>query len=188
MNKILFSLLLTFGVFNFGFAQENAFDDIDETPTEYQETNEVPVENEYSEETIYVVEEIKPSAVWQPTFEEALLKAKAEDKPILVYFTGSDWCGPCKRLEADVFSTEKFVEFSDENMVLYKADFPRNTDLVSTANKSMNDQLSARYNQSSFPTMVIINRYGNELGRKNGVYMSDSYFYFFEDIVRRYKI
>ena len=112
-----------------------------------------------------------------------------EKKPKKIFMdVYTDWCGPCKRLEVDVFSTEKFINFSNENMILYKADFPRNTDLVSAENKTMNEQLSYRYNQTSFPTMVVINQYGTELGRKNGVYMSDSYFYFFEDIVRRHKI
>ena len=176
MNKILFTLLFTFGIFHLSFAQDNLFDDIDEAP----------VEEATASSSGYIIEE-KPSANWQTSFEEALSKAKNEQKPLLIYFTGSDWCGPCKRLEEDVFSTEKFINMSDENLVLYKADFPRNTDLVSPENKSMNQQLSTRYNQTSFPTMLIINEYGSTLGRKNGVYMSDSYFYFFEDIVRRYR-
>ena len=172
MKKLLFGLLFTFGICNFTFAQDNLFDDLAEESTD---------------EIIQIVEE-KPKAVWQTSFEEAVTKAKAEQKPILIYFTGSDWCGPCKRIEEDVFSTEKFINLSDENLVLYKADFPRNADLVTAENKSMNQQLSSRYNQTSFPTMLIVNEYGATLGRKNGMYMSDSYFYFFEDIVRRYKI
>lgn len=200
MNKILFGLLFTFGALNFSYSQENLFDDIDDkhtpnpTQEEFYDSLETPQETPADwdatledEEIVTVIEE-KPTPVWQATFEETLAKAKAEEKPILIYFTGSDWCGPCKRLETDVFSTEKFIDFSNENMILYKADFPRNTDLVTPENKLINKQLSSRYNQSSFPTMIVINQYGSELGRKNGVYMSDSYFYFFEDIVRRYKI
>jgi len=124
---------------------------------------------------------------WQETFEKAVDKANLENKPILIYFTGSDWCGPCKRLDENLFHTEKFAAFSDENMVLYTADYPRNTDLVSEENKQTNEQLSRRYGQTSFPTMIVVNAQGNVLGRKNGAYMADYYLPFFENIVRSYR-
>ncbi len=170
MNKLLLGLIISFGIFSFTYAQDNIFDDIDD--------------NVYASN----INLDKPAAHWETSFEEALNKAKLQQKPVLIYFTGSDWCGPCKILEEEVFSTEKFVNLSEENIILYKADFPRNTDLVSAENKSINEQLSARYHQTSFPTMLFINEYGSTLGRKNGVYMSDSYFYFFDDILRKYKI
>lgn len=123
---------------------------------------------------------------WEKNFEKAVKKAKKEHKPILVYFTGSDWCGPCKRLDKNLFHTEKFKEFSEENLVLYTADFPRNTDLVSNENKKTNKQLSSRYNQESFPTMIMIDENGNMLGRKNGSYMIEYYYPFFESITKNY--
>ena len=197
MNKVLFSLLFTFGIFNFTFAQDDLFDDIDDkympNPTleEHYETPITPQESTSDWDTTFdevdtlTVVEKTPSPKWEPTFEEAVNKARDEQKPILIYFTGSDWCGPCKRLEQDVFSTDKFIKTADESFVLYKADFPRNVDLVTIENKKMNEQLSTKYNQTSFPTMLFINQYGTTLGRKNGVYMSDSYFYFFDDIIRK---
>ena len=45
---------------------------------------------------------------WLLDFDRAKNISKEQDKPILVYFTGSDWCGPCKRLKADFFSSEGF--------------------------------------------------------------------------------
>lgn len=124
---------------------------------------------------------------WQSSFKEALSKAKSEKKPILIYFTGSDWCGPCKTLKSKLFDTEKFKDFSDKKMVLYKADFPKNKDLVAPDNRVINEQLSSRYAQSSFPTMIVINDKGEVLGRKNGIYMTEYYFPFFEEITRSYK-
>jgi len=124
---------------------------------------------------------------WQETFEQAVAKAKMEDKPILIYFTGSDWCGPCINLDKNLFHTEKFAAFSDENLVLYTADYPRNRDLVSKENKQANKQLSKKYSQTSFPTMIVIDKNGNVLGRKNGTYMLDYYYPFFEETVRGYK-
>jgi thiol:disulfide interchange protein len=45
---------------------------------------------------------------WESNFKVALKKSKKEKKPILIYFTGSDWCGPCKVLDKKLFHSEKF--------------------------------------------------------------------------------
>jgi len=123
---------------------------------------------------------------WQPNLQMAIEKSTKENKPILLYFTGSDWCGPCINLDKNVFHTEKFKKFSDENMVLYMADFPRNRDLVTEENKKINEELRVRYDQSSFPTILIINAKGEVLGRKNGAYLAEYYFPFFEEVVNNF--
>ncbi len=124
---------------------------------------------------------------WENSLEEAISKSSNEDKPILIYFTGSDWCGPCIQLDEKLFHTEKFTKYAKENLVLYMADFPRNRDLVTAENRKINKQLSKKYNQSSFPTLLFINYKGEVLGRKNGAYMPEYYFPFFEEIVKTYQ-
>ncbi|WP_442267132.1 thioredoxin family protein [Tenacibaculum sp. ZS6-P6] len=125
--------------------------------------------------------------IWLPTMKEAIKKATAENKPILIYFTGSDWCGPCINLDNTLFHTEKFEKFAAENLVLYTADFPRNRDLVTKENRKINKELSHRYDQSSFPTIILINSKGEVLGRKNGAYLPEYYYTFFEEIVSQNK-
>lgn len=147
----------------------------------------VNAQESIQEEVIEVNTEATIAIGWQATFKEALIKARKEKRPILIYFTGSDWCGPCKRLDKNLFHTEKFKKFSDEKLVLYMADFPRNTDLVSPANRATNKELSLRYGQSSFPTMIMINEKGEILGRKNGSYMIEYYYPFFEESLTRHK-
>ncbi|MDY0781092.1 thioredoxin family protein [Tenacibaculum sp. IB213877] len=142
--------------------------------------------------TIAVAQENETTAntidiTWEVTFKDAVKKARKERKPILIYFTGSDWCGPCMRLDKDLFHTEKFKQFADENMILYMADYPRNRDLVTPENKSTNEELSARYAQTSFPTLIMINDKGEVLGRKNGSYMTEYYYPFFEETIKRNK-
>ncbi len=145
------------------------------------------VNAQYTNETTEVVEPSEQIHIeWQENFEQAIEKAASENKPILIYFTGSDWCGPCKRLDKELFHTEKFANFSNENLVLYTADSPRNRDLVSKENTKMNKKLSRKYNQTSFPTMIMVNASGSVLGRKNGSYMTDYYYPFFEDIVNTF--
>lgn len=124
---------------------------------------------------------------WQSTFKNAVAEAKKEHKPILIYFTGSDWCGPCIQLDKNLFHTKKFATFSAQNLVLYTADYPRNRDLVSTENKIANQQLSKKYKQTSFPTILMIDENGEMLGRKEGAYMASYYYPFFEEIVKSHK-
>jgi len=105
---------------------------------------------------------------WISTYDEAKKLAKEENKPILIFFTGSDWCGICKMLDKDFLSTKKFKKIADESLILYKADFPRRTDLVSAEQKKVNEKLDKKYSKSrkkrSFPTIVITNANGDELG------------------------
>jgi len=36
---------------------------------------------------------------WLTDLEEAKKESATSNKPILIYFTGSDWCPPCKMLK-----------------------------------------------------------------------------------------
>ena len=45
---------------------------------------------------------------WLTDFDSAKKESSSTKKPILMYFTGSDWCGPCKMLKKDFFNTEAF--------------------------------------------------------------------------------
>ena len=105
---------------------------------------------------------------WIADFENAKQIAKTENKPIMIFFTGSDWCGICKMLDKDFLSSEKFINIAKEKLVLYKADFPRRTDLVSDIQKQINISLDKKYsktrNKRAFPTIVFINADGIELG------------------------
>lgn len=105
---------------------------------------------------------------WISNFEVAKKLATTQNKPILIFFTGSDWCGICKMLDKDFLSTDKFKGISSEKLILYKADFPRRTDLVPLDQKAINETLSTKYSKTRskrvFPTIVLIDANGNELG------------------------
>ncbi len=146
--------------------------------------------NSYSQEDVVeetIIEETVDAPEihikWEATLQSAIEKATNEQKPILIYFTGSDWCGPCIQLDENLFHTEKFEKFSNENLVLYVADFPRDKSLVSVENRKINNELRKKYKQSSFPTILFINEKGDVLGRKNGKYMTEYYYSFLKKIV-----
>ncbi|MCS7090058.1 MAG: thioredoxin family protein [Verrucomicrobiota bacterium] len=105
--------------------------------------------------------------VWLEDLPQALEKAKAEKKQVLVNFTGSDWCGFCIRLKKDVFDGKEFAEYANKRLVLVEVDFPRKKQ-QSEARKSANEKLSNQYKVEGFPTLVLLDANGKELRRMVG--------------------
>ncbi|MBL4746739.1 MAG: thioredoxin family protein [Flavobacteriaceae bacterium] len=123
----------------------------------------------------------KHGVTWYINYSDAQKVAKKEGKPLLVFFTGSDWCGPCKLLVKDFFSTDKFKEISTDTFVMYEADFPINRDLITSDQKDINNALKSKFNVSSFPTVLLLNTRGKETGRERG-------FNFIHDTTNHYNL
>lgn len=123
---------------------------------------------------------------WQPTYKEALIKSKEEGKPILVYFTGSDWCGPCIILDKKLFHTDKFKSIADNDLILYEADSPRNTDLIPLDKQEINNDLKRKFKISTFPTLVFVNHKGKMIGYKKGLILTDYYYPFIQSVIENY--
>jgi thiamine biosynthesis lipoprotein len=76
--------------------------------------------------------------------------------PVLLVFSGSDWCGPCIRFEKKILSDAVFQDFAKLNLIILNADFPQRKSL-SAAIKSQNDNLAEKYNPNGvFPTIMLI--------------------------------
>lgn len=101
-------------------------------------------------------------ATWGHDYKDALAAAKKAKKPVLMLFTGSDWCPPCKKLHADVFESEAFQKWADKNVVLLELDFPRRKELPKEQ-KEHNDKLQKEFKVSGFPTVVFLDSKGSKL-------------------------
>ena len=78
-----------------------------------------------------------------------------ENKPMFLFFTGSDWCGWCIRLQKEVFKTPEFIKWAKDNVVLVELDFPRKneqTDAVKMQNAQLQQQLQVR----GYPTVWFV--------------------------------
>ncbi|MEO9967758.1 MAG: thioredoxin family protein [Reichenbachiella sp.] len=89
---------------------------------------------------------------WMVNVEEAYQLSEKTNKPILANFTGSDWCGWCKKLNREVFSQPEFKEWAAENVILLELDYPRRTALPA-AQKQQNVELQQAFRVTGFPTI-----------------------------------
>jgi thioredoxin-related protein len=100
---------------------------------------------------------------WLTDYDAAKSRAKSDNKLVLLDFTGSDWCGWCKRLQAEVFSKPEFQDYATKNLVLVELDFPRFKQ-QSDAVKKQNQQLASEYQIEGFPTLIVLNAAGKKVG------------------------
>lgn len=103
------------------------------------------------------------AANWLTDFSEAKAMAKEEGKPILMDFTGSNWCGWCIKLKKEVFSKPAFIDYADEYLILMTVDFPRGVKLEESL-LDQNYRLLDQYGVNSFPTIILVDAEGSILG------------------------
>ena len=101
---------------------------------------------------------------WFDNFEAARHEARRLRRPMLVLFTGSDWCPHCVRLRRHVLDTREFMHYARERLVIVYLDFPRRASLPHGL-RHQNEGLSRRYGVRGFPTTIILSPGGHELGR-----------------------
>lgn len=104
------------------------------------------------------------AADWTVGWSTATTQATQTHRPILLDFTGSDWCSWCQRLGREVFDTPAFATWAAQHVVLQTVDFPQGTALP-PAQARENAQLAERYHVEGFPTIVLVDAAGTELGR-----------------------
>ena len=104
---------------------------------------------------------------WFTDLDEAKAVAVKENKPILVDFTGSDWCGFCIKLHAEVFDKPEFEEFA-KGYVLVELDFP-NKKPQPAEEKAKNKAIQAKFAVTGFPTILLLDaKTGEAFGRQSG--------------------
>jgi protein disulfide-isomerase len=104
---------------------------------------------------------------WAADLPKALEQAKAENKIVLLDFTGSDWCVWCIKFDDDVLSKPEFANYAKTNLVMVMLDFP-NAIKQSEALKKSNQELQAKFKVDGFPTYVALTSDGKEIGRQVG--------------------
>jgi protein disulfide-isomerase len=95
------------------------------------------------------------AAEWTEDYAAAAARAKKENKMLLLDFTGSDWCSWCHRTDKEVFDTQKFKDFADQNLILVKVDFPKSRPLSDEV-RAQNAKLQEKYGVEGYPTLIVL--------------------------------
>jgi len=106
-------------------------------------------------------------ATWLTDLPQAQTQAKSEKKIVLLDFTGSDWCGWCIKFKKDVLNTPEFQKYAAKNVVLVEVDFPNHKE-QSADLKTANAALKSRFAIRGFPSLVVLDQNGKEIGRQVG--------------------
>ncbi len=97
---------------------------------------------------------------WYTDLDEAKAVAIKQNKPLLVDFTGSDWCGFCIKLHTEVFDQPEFEAFA-KNYVLVELDFPRKK-VLPPEEKAKNTVAQAKFGVTGFPAVLLIDAKSGE--------------------------
>ena len=112
-------------------------------------------------------------APWGTHYETALSAAGRSGRPVLVLFTGSDWCAYCHKLDVELLGKESFATWADANVILLALDFPKHKNEPEILRKQ-NAELKKRYAVHGFPTLVVLDSQGTVRARIHGYHPGTS--------------
>lgn len=101
---------------------------------------------------------------WSKDYVAVLKQSKASGRPVFAYFSGSNWCGFCKRMSKEILSTEEFKDFAQDNLELVNLDFPRPAPADDKVHE-LNLWLKEQHGVVGFPAVLILDGDGVVLGR-----------------------
>lgn len=104
---------------------------------------------------------------WHTNYSAAINEANVTNKPLVLFFTGSDWCTWCVRLEEEVLNTGEFAQAANDKFVFVKLDFPMQHPLDPKTTQQ-NKDLQRKYGVNSYPTVIVIDSNGRRLGTPTG--------------------
>ena len=106
---------------------------------------------------------------WTTDYSAGLASARQRDRAVFLFFTGSDWCGWCKKFDREILSQSQFKDYARENLVLVELDFPR-AKPQSTELRKQNQELAQQYQVQGFPTIVVLNGDGRKVWQYDGYF------------------
>jgi len=94
---------------------------------------------------------------WINKYEDALAKAKKENKPVLLDLY-TDWCGWCKKMDVSTYTDPQVIAVN-RRMIFLKLNAETDPDGI---------ELQRRMNVYSFPTTMLLDSNGEEIDRIPG--------------------
>lgn len=110
-------------------------------------------------------------ARWYTDLEEAKAAAQKANKMIFLDFYAT-WCGPCKKLDAEVLSTAEFRKRASKFFIFARIDVDQQP------------QVFQAYNGEAMPTQLVLDKEGRELGRQVGYGNPEGFWAFLSPFMR----
>lgn len=135
-----------------------------------------------------VAQNKKSELSWVTNFDKAKEISKEQKKPILMMFTGSDWCPPCKKLKEDFFNSDRFAQEADK-FVLLMVDLPKNRGIIGEQQYKTNVLLNQKYGVSSIPVVIAVDAKGGIIDKIKGYNSSSDtgpHFRFIAKVLEKY--
>ena len=103
---------------------------------------------------------------WVQSFDEAVSQSEISGKPIMLVFSGSDWCSYCQLLEHEVLRTPEFESWSSDNVIKVMVDFPQyQSQSAEVAMQNQNLKQHFAGNLKGYPTVLMVEPSGSVIGR-----------------------
>ncbi|OVE78045.1 hypothetical protein BVX99_00805 [bacterium F16] len=113
-----------------------------------------------------IIDGVVPGKATQD-YDAAMTYAREKNLPVLLTFTGSDWCQYCQFMEKSVFGKDEWTDYSKNNLVEVWLDYPKVTpDLVPEKYRKRNADLEIAYRiRGALPTYVVLDSNGDVLDK-----------------------
>jgi protein disulfide-isomerase len=109
----------------------------------------------FSWNPLQTAERQEDSIHWMTNFEQAAEHSRSTNRPMILFFTGSDWCGWCNKLEKEILDGRDFTGITADKLVFIKLDYPMKSPQDPFL-KKQNEQLKSKFSVRSYPTIVLL--------------------------------
>ena len=120
---------------------------------------------------------------WIPKWSDGLAKGSSDKKDILVVFTGSDWCPPCKALKRNIFAKEAFMTAAPKKFVLVELDFPRRK-AQDAETKKVNREVATKFGIRGYPTVLLLDSKGRPYSKVQRPATPEAYLKHLDELVQ----
>lgn len=108
----------------------------------------------------------KKELTWMTDYNDAIALSKKEAKPIFLYFSGSDWCSWCYRMDDEILKSPDFIKLVGNKFIFVLIDFPIYKALDAKLIKQ-NEELKEKYNVRGFPTIILLDADQTQIAQLN---------------------
>ena len=150
-NIILLLIIILTSLLLFQYWSKNKV--AEKAKLEQLKIEEIEEEKEKQAELKKIEEE--KDLIWYTDVKKAVDISVKTKKPLFFFFTGSDWCGWCIRLQKAVFFKPEFKKWAQKSVVLVELDFPRRSQLPE-ATMQQNRELAQMFGVRGYPTIWFV--------------------------------